>query len=104
MGSQEIVIQGSSEIKLRTNKHKVRKPKENAVWTLCFDGSRCKSGASVGIKLINPKHRSFYATYQLQFICTNNGVEYKALIRGLLFALKKGVKTLIIERDSKLVI
>ena len=66
--------------KLRTNKHKVKKPKENAVWTLRFNGSRCKSGASAGIKLINPKGRSFYAAYQLQFRCTNNVIEYKALI------------------------
>ena len=66
--------------KLRMNKHKVRKSKENIVWTLRFDGSRCKSGANVGIELINPKGRSFYATYRLQFRCTNNGVEYEALI------------------------
>ena len=66
--------------KLRTNKHKVKKPKENTVWTLRFDGSRCRSGAGAGIELINPKGRSFYATYRLQFRCTNNGVEYRAFI------------------------
>ena len=49
--------------KLRTNKHKVRKPKGNAIWTLHFDGSRCKMGASGGIELVNPKGRSFYAAY-----------------------------------------
>ena len=90
--------------KLRKNKHKVRKPKENEIWTLHFDASRGKMGANAGIKLVNPKSRSFYATYWLQFRCTNNVVEYKALIRGLLYALEKGVTTLIIEGDSQLVI
>ncbi len=90
--------------KLRKNKHKVIKPKENAIWIVYFDGSRCKMGANVGIKLVNPKGRSFYATYQLQFRCTNNAKKYEALIRGLLFALEKGVTTLKIEGDSQLVI
>ena len=89
--------------KLRTNKHKVKKPKENIVWTLCFNGSRCKLGAGAGIKLVSPKGRSFYAAYQLQFRCTSNGVEYEALIWGLLFALEKGVTNLIIEGDYQLV-
>ena len=86
------------------NKHKVRKPKENVVWTLWVDGSRCKSRADVDIKLVNPKGRSFYAAYWLKFRSTNIGVEYEALIWGLLFALEKGVTTLVIEGDSQLVI
>ena len=47
------------------NKHKVTKPKGDQIWTLCFDGSKCKLGASMGIELINPKGRSFYVTYRL---------------------------------------
>ena len=62
------------------NKHKVRKPKENMIWTLWFDGSRCKLGVGAGIELINPKGKYFYAAYRLQFRCTNNVVEYKVLI------------------------
>ena len=90
--------------KLRTNKHKVRKPKERPNRMLCFDGSKCKLGVSESIELVNSKRMSFYVTYQLQFRCTNNGAEYKALIRGLLFALEKGFAALIIEGDSQLVI
>ena len=86
------------------NKHKVRKPKEDPIWTLHFDGSKCKLGASAGIELINPKGKSLYATYQLQFKCTNNIAKYESLIQGLLFALEKGITTLIIEGDSQLVI
>ena len=86
------------------NKHNVRKPKENPIWTLHFDGSRCKLGASVGIELVNPKGKSFYATYWLYFRCAKKVTEYEALIWGLLFALEKGVTTLIIEGDSQLVI
>lgn len=67
---------------------------------LLFDVSRCKLGASAGIELVNPKGKSFYVAYQLQFRCTNNATKYKALIQGLLFALEKGVKAIIIEGDS----
>ena len=63
MGSKKQSFKAQVKEKLRTNKHKVRKPKENAVWMLHFDGSRCKLGADVGIELINPKGRSFYAAY-----------------------------------------
>ena len=49
--------------KLRTNKHKVRKPKGNSIWTLHFDGSRCRLGTSAGIELVNPKGKSFYIAY-----------------------------------------
>ena len=63
-----------------------------------------KLGSGAGIKLINPNGSCFYATYRLQFRCTNNGAKYEALIQGLLFALEKGVTTLIIEWDSQLVI
>ena len=47
------------------NKHKVRKPKGDQIWTLRSDGSKYKLGVGVGIELINPKGRSFYATYRL---------------------------------------
>ena len=58
-------FQAQVKEKLRTNKHKVRKPKECPIWTLRFDGSRCKSGANVGIELVNPKGRSLYVAYRL---------------------------------------
>ena len=58
----------------------------------------------MGIELVNPKGKYFYAAYRLWFRCTNNDIEYEALIQGLLFALEKGVKSLIIEGDSQLVI
>ncbi len=80
MDSQEIAIQAQVKEKLMMNKNKVRKPKENTIWILWFDGSRYKMGAGVGIELFNQKDRSFYVAYQLQFRCTNNVVEYEALL------------------------
>ena len=47
--------------KLKTNKHKTKKPKEDPTWTLHFDGSKRKLGDNIGIELVNPKgskHRS----------------------------------------------
>ena len=86
------------------NKHKVRKPKEDLIWTLHFNGSKCKLRVGTSIELINPKGKPFYIAYQLQFRCTNNIVEYEELIQGILFTLDKGITSLIIEGDSQLVI
>lgn len=42
--------------------------------------------------------------YKLSFPCSNNEVEYEALILGLLAAKEKGIKYLKIAGDSKLVV
>ena len=90
--------------KVMTNKMEKSTKDTNQVWTLRFNGSKCKQGARAGIELINPKGKSYYATYHLQFFCTNNVVEYEALVRGFLMALEKHVKILMVKGDSQLVI
>lgn len=47
-------------------KQKVKLTKNTGkLWTLRFDVSKCKKGAGVGIELISPKNKSYYAAYHL---------------------------------------
>lgn len=73
-------------------------------WTLRFDGSKSKQGAGARFELISPKGKTFFADHRLQFHCTNNVVEYEALIHRLLMALRKKVKILQVFGDLKLVV
>jgi len=80
------VIEKKKHAKVKSQKSK------DGMWTLKCDGSKSKQGAGVGVELIDPQGKSYLAAYRLQFSCTNNIVEYKALILGLVMAIKKRVK------------
>ena len=56
-------------------------------WKLYFDGSVCDDGRGVGIGniLISPSGAVFEFSNQLDEFCTNNQVEYEALLFGLEF-------------------
>ena len=49
-------------------------------WTLYFDGSKTKEGVGICCVLIDPKKNKTLITCKLEFECTNNMVEYEALI------------------------
>lgn len=70
--------------------------------TLAFDGSKSKVGCGIGIELTSPKGKTFFASYKVQFGCTNNIAEYEALAQGLMFAHK--VTALVFKGDSEIVI
>ena len=53
------------------------------IWTLYFDGSRNKEGASIGCLLIDPHGNKTMIACHLEFKCTNNVVEYEAVLQGL---------------------
>ena len=55
----------------------------SSTWTLYFDGSKSKEGAGVGFLLIDTKGNKICIACRLEFNCTNNTVEYEALIQGL---------------------
>lgn len=76
----------------------------DALWTLYVDGSRSKHGAGAGIALVNPGGKCHTVAYHLKFPCTNNTAEYVALVLGLRFSLKHGVKNIRVYGDSELVI
>jgi len=66
-------------------------PRESEPWKLYFDGSRCMRGSEVGIVLISPHNNVIPMSYRLSFECTNNMVEYEAIILGLKVAIEIGI-------------
>lgn len=70
----------------------------NDLWTFYFDGESSKEGAGAGVLLISPNSKTFKFCFTLLFCCTNNFVEYEALLIGLRLASKYGIKI----RDQKI--
>lgn len=68
-----------------------------------FDGSYTSQGGGVGVVLKSPKEEQTFA-YKLRFPCSNNEIEYEALVAGLKAAKRLGIRRLKVFGDSKLVI
>ena len=56
-----------------------------APWKLFFDRSTCVEGSDIGIVLTAPGGQSFEFSFRIGYghKCSNNQVEYEALLRGL---------------------
>ena len=57
------------------------------IWTIYFHGSKNKEGGGVGYLLIDLYGNRMMISFRLEFECTNNVVEYEALMQGLRKAL-----------------
>jgi ribonuclease HI len=68
-----------------------------------FDGSYSLRGEWAGIMLIPPYGDVLKCVIQLDFIGTNNIIEYEGLVRGLWLAKNLGIRQLLIRGDSHLV-
>ena len=75
-----------------------------------FDGAMGKEGDGIGIWIHSPINQSLnispnvrMSSYKLAFDCTNNEVEYEALIDGLNFLEKLGAKKISVYGDFELV-
>ena len=68
-------------------------------WKLYFDGSVCDDGRGVGIGnvLISRSCVVFELSNRLEEFCTNNQVEYEALLFSLEFLQSMGVKHVTME-------
>ncbi|XP_059670990.1 uncharacterized protein LOC132316534 [Cornus florida] len=73
-------------------------------WTLMFDGSSTSEGSGAGIVIISLTGNQISFSFFLDFSCSNNQAEYKALIIGLEILLEMAVKAVHIVGDSSLVI
>jgi ribonuclease HI len=73
-------------------------------WKLYSDGSVCKDGQCVGIVLISLSDAEIEMSSRLNFHCTNNQTEYKALLFGLIMLRSMGVKHVEAYGDSLLVV
>jgi ribonuclease HI len=74
------------------------------LWTIYFDGSLTKTGASMGLLFIPPPRIHKRYVIRLHFAASNNIVEYEALVNGLRIAIELKVRHLNVRRDSQLVI
>jgi ribonuclease HI len=77
---------------------------EDQIWKMNFDGAACREGAGVGVWINHPKGDSKLCSYKLVFECTNNMVEYEALILGLKVLEELGAKRIVVHGDSELII
>jgi hypothetical protein len=55
------------------------------LWGLFFDGSVCSKGQGAGCVVVSPSGVYIDLSIRLEFVCTNNQVEYESLLHGLEF-------------------
>ncbi|XP_019416411.1 PREDICTED: uncharacterized protein LOC109327701 [Lupinus angustifolius] len=77
---------------------------EKDVWEMYFDEVVNMHGSGVGAVIISLVDKQYLVAVKLDFECTNNIVEYKACINGLLFAYEMNVKMLRVFGHSTLII
>jgi len=73
-------------------------------WKLFFDGSKSNEGAGAGCILVSLEGNKNMLTCRLEFDCTNNAVQYEALVQGLYKEIGLDTKYLQVFRDSEIVI
>lgn len=71
---------------------------------LYFDGSRHKDETGVGVFIIVPEDIPTKFEFRVESLCSNNEVEYEALIIGLQILLDLGENDVEIKGNSKLVV
>ena len=69
-----------------------------------FDGAAWQDSAGAGVVLISPEKHILPYLFVLTQSCSNNIVEYQALILGLQMAVQIGITDLDVYSDSQLVI
>ena len=62
------------------------------IWKMYFDGAKSRHGSRAGIILVSPVGEETLHSLWLEFDCTNNVVEYEALLLGLELARDMKIK------------
>lgn len=83
---------------------KVHNNKSTECWKMYFDGVQSKNGAGARIVFTSPQGEVTTYSYHVQFECTNNIVEYEALLLGLELARKLKIKCLTVVGDFDLIV
>jgi hypothetical protein len=77
---------------------------ENHMWNMIFDGVVSREGVGVGVWINFPKGNTKLCSYKLSFDCTNNMVEYEALVLGLKTLKEMDAKRIVVHGDYELII
>ena len=73
-------------------------------WTIQTDGSSAQRRGGVGVIITTLDGEVLKYGVQLKFPAINNEVEYESILTGLRLGRVLGVKHLLVQNDSKLVI
>jgi hypothetical protein len=73
-------------------------------WVMYFDGSYTLNGVGASVMLIPPEGDILKYVIQLEFLATNNIVEYERLVTSPRLAKELGIRRLLIRGDSQLVV
>jgi ribonuclease HI len=74
------------------------------MWNMSFDGAVSREGAGAGVWINPPNWSTKLCSYKLAFDCTNNMVEYEALVLGLKTLKEMGARRIVVHGDSELII
>jgi ribonuclease HI len=77
--------------------------KDDKAWTVFCDRSRGTFSAGAAAVLISPSKIKTYYAARLEFNCTNNIAEYKALLLGLRKLKAMGIRKAILKTDSQVI-
>ena len=73
-------------------------------WTIQTDGLSAQGRGGVGVVITAYDGEKLKYGVQLKFLATNNEAEYKGILTGLRLGRALGIKHLLVQNDSKLVI
>ena len=73
-------------------------------WTIQMDGSSAQGRGGVGVVITAPDGEELKYRVQLKLSATNNEAEYEGILTGLRLGRALGIKHLLVQNDSKLVI
>ena len=73
-------------------------------WTIHTDGSSAQKRSGVGVVITTPNGEVLKYEVQLKFPATNNEAEYEGILTGLRLEKVLGMKNLLVQSDSKLVV
>ena len=73
-------------------------------WMIQTDGSSAQKRGRVGVVITTPDEAILKHGVQLRFPATNNEAEYEGILIGLRLRKALGVKNLLIQSESKLVV
>jgi ribonuclease HI len=77
---------------------------DDDMWHMHFDGSCSNEGNGAGIILVSPAGKIHNLSYRLEFACSNNVIEFKALLLGIENSLNLGCGHLSVFGNSELVV